>query len=165
MLNLMNWDKPIMVNDKTFKNSSEAYEAFKNYEGRLEIKINYKPEKNEGTQTPQTKYKDGSHTTHHVYIPQWLAKRNNCPTVLKGQIERETEKAIYFKGVGLIDNPVNCSVCGRDLTNEISRQLGVGPICAERMFGIGFDRPKDLKQVMEEKTFTLWLPKSQITLR
>lgn len=28
-----------------------------------------------------------------------------------------------------------CSVCGRHLTNRISRELGIGPICGGRMFG------------------------------
>jgi hypothetical protein len=28
-----------------------------------------------------------------------------------------------------------CSNCGRRLTNRISRELGIGPICGGRMFG------------------------------
>jgi hypothetical protein len=31
-----------------------------------------------------------------------------------------------------------CSNCGRRLTNRISRELGIGPICGGRMFGDGF---------------------------
>jgi len=30
----------------------------------------------------------------------------------------------------------SCSCCGRELTNEVSRRLGIGPICRERFFGI-----------------------------
>lgn len=32
-----------------------------------------------------------------------------------------------------------CSNCGRRLTNRISRELGIGPICGGRMFGDEFD--------------------------
>ena len=32
----------------------------------------------------------------------------------------------------------SCSNCGRRLTNRISRELGIGPICGGRMFGDEF---------------------------
>jgi hypothetical protein len=35
-----------------------------------------------------------------------------------------------------------CSNCGRRLTNRISRELGIGPICGGRMFGDEFDAKK-----------------------
>jgi hypothetical protein len=36
-----------------------------------------------------------------------------------------------------------CSNCGRRLTNRISRELGIGPICGGRMFGDEFDAKRD----------------------
>jgi hypothetical protein len=32
----------------------------------------------------------------------------------------------------------SCSNCGRRLTNTISRELGIGPVCGGRMFGEAF---------------------------
>lgn len=168
MLNLLNWGNPIEVNGKSYRNSDEAYEELKDFKGRVEIRLNIKNgqevEKTEPTQLVETVDKGEAYVTYTIDIPQWLAKKNNCPSALKGYVERETDRAIYFVGIGLVDNPVKCCACGRELTNEVSMRLGIGPVCAEKMYGIGFENPDELENMMVEKEFKLWLPKSQIEL-
>lgn len=167
MLNLLDWNKPIKVNGKIFNNSKEAYDEFKDFNGEVEVELNFNKthDKNGGTDGRVTVDNEVGYTIGIVEIPRWLAKSNKCPIILKGNIERETDKAIYFNGVGLIENPVYCCVCGRELTNPISKKLGIGPDCAEKMFGVGFSNPSGLKNEMAEKSFKVWLPKSQIKFK
>jgi hypothetical protein len=45
-----------------------------------------------------------------------------------------------------------CSNCGRRLTNRISRELGIGPVCGGRMFGDEFsDKVRVARNVITER--------------
>lgn len=86
------------------------------------------------------------------------------------QVHRETPKALqvdaeFFSGIAS-----TCGVCGRILSNDISRATGIGPICAEK---IGLPRPtmetaKEIVKMMESMSTAqgefqqVWIPKSQI---
>lgn len=86
------------------------------------------------------------------------------------QVHRETAKALqvdaeFFSGIAS-----TCGVCGRPLSNDISRATGIGPICAEK---IGLPRPtmataKEVVKLMEAMSTAqgefkeVWIPKSQI---
>lgn len=46
----------------------------------------------------------------------------------------------------------SCSNCGRRLTNRISRELGIGPVCGGRMFGDRFmDKVDDATQAIRAR--------------
>jgi SWI/SNF-related matrix-associated actin-dependent regulator 1 of chromatin subfamily A len=82
----------------------------------------------------------------------------------------ETSKAYhvdveFFSGISC-----TCGVCGRGLTNDVSKATGIGPVCAEK---IGLPRPtlesakETVKQMeslsQQQGQFTsIWIPKSQI---
>lgn len=86
------------------------------------------------------------------------------------KVKRETAKAFqidaeFFSGIAS-----TCGICGAELSNDISRATGIGPICAGRM---GLDRPsmKNAKEIVAQMeavskaqgTFKdVWIPKSQI---
>lgn len=71
----------------------------------------------------------------------------------------------FFSGVGK-----RCGICGKLLSNDISRACGIGPICAERL---GMNRPtmetaKEIMKALDEKlklvgsVNKVWIPKSQV---
>ena len=86
------------------------------------------------------------------------------------KVYRETQKAILadFKFYGGI--MCSCGVCGKTLTDEISKATGIGPVCAKKL---GLPRPtlNNVKEVITELNKVVgsmpevtkkWIPKSQI---
>ena len=68
-----------------------------------------------------------------VEIPSWLAKANGIPRFADITIHKKTSKAVFVSGHGMIDSRIHCMNCGKDLTNPISRIVGIGPICCENL--------------------------------
>lgn len=64
---------------------------------------------------------DDTHRVSKVVARQMLQK------ILDAGIEEASTR--YGRELGI------CGVCGRTLTNEDSRQLGIGPVCRERLAG------------------------------
>ena len=115
-----------------------------------------------------------------VEVKAWFARilqeKTGAPIKFRNlkikRVYRETQKAYlvdleFFSGI-----LKNCGVCGRGLTNDISRMTGIGPICASKL---GMERPdeKNAKEFMKELDDKfkklgvfkeIWLPKSQIKL-
>ncbi|MFW5962037.1 MAG: SNF2-related protein [bacterium] len=107
-----------------------------------------------------------------VKIKTWLAQQKNMPREMVGIILNKTDKAIEFEGYGLIKERHYCLRCGQELQNKISKLIGIGPICAEKL---GVCRAIDLEDLNEEevkkiankmkkKKFKEWLPLSQVKL-
>jgi hypothetical protein len=108
--------------------------------------------------------------TARVKIRLWLARADELPRIADVKIDRETARAYHVTaGHGAVESPINCAICGRDLTHPVSQQVGIGPVCAPR---VGVDWSADtspeaiaaFKQaIMRATTFEdRWLPKSQI---
>lgn len=47
-------------------------------------------------------------------------------------VHAETEKAVLLDVRFSATRTVNCCVCGIHLKNEVSRSIGIGPVCAEK---------------------------------
>ena len=175
MLNLLDWDKPLKVNGRIYPNSQAAWEALKNTKEELEIELNFEidspegvivdegadlPEDNQETEEPELKYL--------FRIPAWLAKKKGCTTELRGDITKESAKAIFVRAYSLFTPTTKCRVCGRVLTNPISIARGIGPVCVEKMFGIHIASEDDEAELdracmdAEERLFEMWLPKGYI---
>ena len=98
-------------------------------------------------------------------IPAWLARTEKLTTILTGEVLRETPKALYIKGYAKIMPSQNCLRCGREITNPVSRVVGIGPECCAKL---GIARPDytksvELQKQLEQSTaFERWFPKSQI---
>jgi len=84
---------------------------------------------------------------------------------------RETDRAVLLHGHGTMDvikpHICRCMMCGRTLTNPISKRAGIGPICAGRCLGIAdadFKMgaiPEIRKKVVEIQVHG-WFPKTVI---
>ena len=102
-----------------------------------------------------------------IFVKKWFADKNGLSASMDGDILRETDKAVYFKGHMSVDAPVVCGRCGLELTHPISRLIGIGPTCCEHL---GIPRPSEdemdiegIKEQLKARTaYEGWLPKSQI---
>lgn len=86
------------------------------------------------------------------------------------KVVRETQKAFQIDGEFFSGIASTCGVCGRELTNDISRATGIGPVCAVK---IGLSRPtmESAKQTVRDMEAMskaqgvfqgIWVPKSQV---
>lgn len=97
----------------------------------------------------------------------FMAKFNNdnpMPMrVMQGTVEKETRGMIYMNLHGFGKPTINCSVCGKELTNPVSRQYGVGPICLDKM-GIVADISDvtTIKEQLVKIKWSGWIIKSAI---
>jgi len=81
-------------------------------------------------------------------------------------IHAETERAILVDVRFSATRTVNCCVCGIQLKTQISRSIGIGPVCAEK-HGIPYEiNSLNLLQAkldaVETVAHKVWIPKSQI---
>jgi hypothetical protein len=117
---------------------------------------------------------DGSIFEMSAWYARAFKENNNTAYAFRNlkisKVKRETAKAYqvdaeFFSGIAS-----TCGVCGRELSNDVSRATGIGPICAQK---IGLPRPtmesaKETVKLMEQMSkaqgiFTdVWVPKSQI---
>ncbi len=81
-------------------------------------------------------------------------------------VHAETERAVLVDLKFTATRTVNCCVCGIGLKNEVSRSIGIGPVCAERhgipyeLNALGLLQAKlDAVQQVAHKT---WVPKWSI---
>lgn len=116
-----------------------------------------KPTTQDGTYVPAGRYAVDSDEGELRFYHVWRHKQNDAAmhlyllhgpdstrimgkamqTILQKIVNAGVEEAAIRYGREL----KHCSQCGRRLTNRISRELGIGPICGGRMFGDDF-KPK-----------------------
>ena len=116
-----------------------------------------------------------------IEIKQWIANKFAAQCNIKlffrnleiREILDETRQAIQAKVSFLSCIVSSCHCCGAPLDTEISRAVGIGPICAGR---IGLERPtmenaKDTLRLLDEFAKRVgilgpfWIPKRQIKRR
>lgn len=101
----------------------------------------------------------------------WLAKvKNSKARCFEGYIEKESAKAVFFVGHASAKANIHCTVCGKSLNNKVSRVLGIGPVCCNKL---GIERPDEslldneeyvskMTEKVESYTFVGWLPKAYL---
>ena len=101
-----------------------------------------------------------------------VAKEKNCPVYFQGAILKETTKAVYVYGYGHIDPLVRCVRCGRELTNPVSKEVGIGPECIKHwgMGGIPMDdstteeQKEFMRATIQGKVVNSWFPRSVLII-
>lgn len=85
--------------------------------------------------------------------------------VMQGELIKETRGMAYMKLNGFAESTCTCSICGRTLTNPISKLYGIGPECSAKV-GIVFDTMQEddtiVKSKMESISWEGWIIKSAI---
>lgn len=85
------------------------------------------------------------------------------------KVHAETERAYLLDVKFAATRTVTCCVCGIHLKNEVSRSIGIGPVCAEK-HGIPYElNALNLLQAkldaVDQTAFKVWVPKHSIKER
>ena len=103
-------------------------------------------------------------TSYRYTISGGMAVNKGMPRTFIAIQTKETEKAVYLFGRGTTKNHTHCMACGRILTHDISRFLGIGPICSRHMYGYNLSEENKnvLAKMIQETKIDTWFPKSVI---
>ena len=89
--------------------------------------------------------------------------------IMQGEVIKETRGMYYMNLQGKAEPTSKCLVCGKTLTNPISKLYGIGPECSEKVGLIRIESEEEakekLKHIMEQIddiTWTGWVIKSAI---
>lgn len=115
------------------------------------------------------KYMTESATSNFDFQDKW---NNGIPMpfiIMRGEVIKETRGMYYMDLQGKAEPTSRCLVCGKILTNPISKLYGIGPECSEKVGLIRIeseDEAKEkLKHIMEQIddiSWTGWVIKSAI---
>ena len=171
MLNLKSFHGDIYVNDNPVPNDFD----FSVVTGHTVIRLvpecmKIKP-KSEVVQT------DG-HKTYVITVKQYMTQKgspdfdfmtkwnNDNPMPLRtmtGWIEKETRGMLYMHLHGTAQQTITCMRCGRELTNPISRQYGIGPECIQKLgFALDMNDVDEIKEKLVETDWSGWIIRSAI---
>jgi SNF2 family DNA or RNA helicase len=99
-------------------------------------------------------------------LKTWFVQKNRLGSVyVQGEVERQTEKAVFFNGTAIIKPSTNCCKCGKLLTDPVSIELGIGPICAgidQRDSMSQEDKDEYIRKFSSANLYHGWIPKSVI---
>ena len=89
--------------------------------------------------------------------------------IMQGEVIKETRGMYYMNLQGKAESTSKCLVCGKTLTNPISKLYGIGPECSEKVGLIRIESEEEakekLKHVMkqiDDITWTGWVIRSSI---
>ena len=89
--------------------------------------------------------------------------------IMQGEVIKETRGMYYMNLQGKAEPTSKCLVCGKTLTNPISKLYGIGPECSEKVGLIRIESEEEakekLKHIMEQIddiTWTGWVIRSSI---
>ena len=99
-------------------------------------------------------------------LKSWFIRKNGLGSAfIEGEITRQTKKAVQFEGNAMIKPSTICCKCGRMLTDPVSIELGIGPICAgvdQRDLMSQEDKDEYVRKYSTAHPINCWIPKSVI---
>lgn len=115
------------------------------------------------------KYMTESATSNFDFQDKW---NNGIPMpfiIMRGEVIKETRGMYYMSLQGKTEPTSKCLVCGKNLTNSISKLYGIGPECSEKVGLIRIESEEEakekLKHIMEQIddiSWSGWVIKSAI---
>ena len=121
-------------------------------ENNLDNKIYTKQEKmqiNKKYKVTVKKYMTEPATSTFDFQDKW---NNGVPMplcVMQGTMLKETRGMVYMNLKGVAEATCTCAVCGKSLTNPISKLYGIGPECSEKIGLIRIESEKKQKKNMK----------------
>lgn len=89
--------------------------------------------------------------------------------IMQGEVLKETRGMYYMSLQGKAEPTSKCLVCGKTLTNPISKLYGVGPECSDKIGLIRIEseeeakeKLKDIMEQIDDISWTGWVIKSAI---
>lgn len=110
------------------------------------------------------KYMTQQATDTFDFMEKWNKNTPMPMRTMQGVILEETKGMFKMRLHGYAKRTITCLLCGRDLTNPISRAYGIGPICLGKV-GISRDID-DVSGIVDDLVnmeWTGWVIKSAIT--
>lgn len=178
MITMLNsWKGKVEINGKVYDSIQDAQSVFKTLSDDIDIKLLSNDKK---ANTSVSDVSDVSESKEvEITVKAYMTKKatvdfdfmqkwnNDIPMparTMRGEKIKETRGMVYMKLHGFASQTITCMCCGKELTNPISRQYGIGPICLNKM---GIDRDiEDVDGISEELVnvnWEGWIIKSAIT--
>ncbi len=182
MLNkLIDYKNSIEVNGIKFTNAHEAIKHFSGFNGPVKIILNKKEQVKENKKEV-VKNNEVQEKTYRIKVRQYMTKHwdfnNNYNAgipvpmrVMVGKELQETKGMVKMELWGEITEKFNshCMRCGKQLTNNVSKYLGIGPECGGHGYVNPFNTQEELKEAvkqmnkqLKEVKWTGWIIKSAI---
>lgn len=182
---LRNYTGEIEVNGETIQNQNIA-QVLDNLTGNIQIHL--KPIENARVRNAftlkQEAVRDETKVQYNVLVKPWMTQKSNgtfnfmmtwnndVPMPLRfmrGNVNKETQGMFNMTLHGVAQKTNMCSVCGRTLTNPISRLYGIGPECMQKV-GVFADismeeaeqKLDEINKRIESLTWTGWIAKSAV---
>lgn len=115
------------------------------------------------------KYMTEPTTSNFDFQDKWNNGKPMPLCIMQGEVIKETRGMYYMNLRGKAEPTSKCLVCGKTLTNPISKLYGIGPECSEKVGLIRIESEEEakekLKHIMEQIddiTWTGWVIKSAI---
>ena len=104
------------------------------------------------------------HKPHRIRVRQFVARSKNMFREFIAVPLAQTHKGVFLYGRGSTKDHTSCMMCGRALTNEISRHLGIGPICGSHGYDLELtqENREELRKRIRATKVDGWFPKSAI---
>lgn len=107
------------------------------------------------------KYMTEPATANFDFQDKW---NNGTPMplcIMQGAVIKETRGMYYMSLKGKAEHTSKCLVCGKTLTNPISKLYGIGPECSEKVGIIRIESEEEarekLKHIMEQIDNISWM--------
>lgn len=115
------------------------------------------------------KYMTEPATANFDFQDKWNNGEPMPLCIMQGEVIKETRGMYYMSLQGKAEPTLKCLVCGKTLTNPISKLYGIGPECSEKVGLIRIESEEEakekLKHIMEQIddiSWTGWVIKSAI---
>lgn len=119
----------------------------------VDNKIYIKPEKmeiNKNYKVIVKKYMTESATPQFDFQDKW---NNGVPMplcVMQGTVLKETRGMVYMNLEGVAEQTCTCAVCGKTLTNPISKLYGIGPECSAKIGLMRIESEEEAREKYED---------------
>lgn len=106
------------------------------------------------------KYMTEPATTNFDFQDKWNNGKSMPLCIMHGEVIKETRGMYYMSLQGKAEPTSKCLVCGKTLTNPISKLYGIGPECSEKVGLIRIESEEEakekLKHIMEQIDDITW---------
>ena len=162
---LKNWQGEIEINGQKFNSVQDAQKCdFKSVTSKSTIYL-YAKRKNALQSVLSSNL--SINKTYKITVKHYMTKKsspsfdfmkvwnNDIPMPLltmTGTVEKETNGMYYMKLHGDVTGAPEtfCMKCGREITNDVSRYFGMGPVCGNHNYTNPFDTVEELRLAVED---------------
>lgn len=114
------------------------------------------------------KYMTEPATVNFDFQDKWNNGNPMPLCIMQGEVIKETRGMYYMNLHGKAEPTYKCLVCGKTLTNPISKLYGIGPECSEKVGLIRIEsedakeKLKDIMEQIDDISWSGWVIKSAI---